>query len=273
MAIRESGTLNTRLYTPYGPEVTSLQAFDESIASLMKTAREQHVTFVRVDPVGAITAADLQARGFKPLTYQQLQPDHTQVIDLRQSKDEIFADMSQNSRNITKNIHKKGVTIRKSTNPADITILTSLLAGVASRNHIRTHDERYFSLQAETLFPLGAATLFIAELEGTPIAAALVYDSDDTRTYAHAAADDAYRKLSAGTALLGAMILDAKECGLTTFDLYGITESDDPKHPWYGFTKFKKSFGGTPLAYVGTWDLPINKPGYWLYQTLARLMR
>ena len=43
------------------------------------------------------------------------------------------------------------------------------------------------------LMPAGAASLYIAKLAGengesTPIAAAFVYDSDDTLTYAHAAA-------------------------------------------------------------------------------------
>lgn len=276
LAIKESGTLNTRLYTPYGPVCADETSFDKALTSLKEIAKKESVTFLRVEPQNGITAEQLKARGFRPVTYQQLQPAHTQIIDLTQDYDAILAAMSQNSRNITRNYHKKGVTIRTSHTPDDITILTSLLARVASRNHITAHSDAYFRAQAESLFPTKAATLYIAEYEGTPIAASLIYDSDDTRTYAHAAADDTYRKLNAGTALVGQMILDAKAKGLSRFDLYGIADSDDPTHPWSGFTKFKKSFGGTPVTYVGAWDLPLNLAMYWLYhayQSLRQMRR
>lgn len=273
LAIKESGTLNTRLYTPYGPTVADEASFDSAIASLKKVARQQGVAFIRVEPQSGVTTDYLESHGFRPVTYQQLQPAHTQIIDLSHTKDEILAAMSQNSRNITRNYHKKGVTIRTSHDPSEITILTSLLARVAHRNHITPHSQAYFHTQALALFPVKAATLYIAELENTPIAAALVYDSADTRTYAHAAADDEYRKLSAGTALVGQMILDAKDAELTYFDLYGVAPSDDPRHPWAGFTRFKKSFGGKEVTYPGAWDLPLRPLQYWIYRTYQSIRK
>lgn len=276
LAVKETGTLNTRLYTPYGPDCLDIDGFDEALASLQRTAKKERATFIRVEPTQGITTDQLRIRGFRPVTYQQLQPSHTQIIDLAQPEETILANMSQNSRNITRNYHKKGVTIRSSHDPKDITILTSLLAKVASRNHITAHSNAYFQTQAETLLPSKAATLYIAEYEGSPIAAALIFDSNTTRIYAHAAADDSHRKLNAGTALVGRMILDAKRAGLTQFDLYGIADSDDPRHPWAGFTKFKKSFGGQSVTYPGAWDLPLRKPAYWLYriyQSIRRTLR
>lgn len=275
-AIVESGTLNTRLYTPYGPACTSEESFNAALASLTSYATAHKLTFVRVEPTTDITPDQLATRGLRPVTYQQLQPAHTQVIDLSPTPDELLAGMSQNSRNITRNYHKKGVTIHTSHDPSDIHILTDLLAPVATRNHIQTHSVEYFRAQAETLFPAQSATLYYASVNTTPIAAALVYDSGTTRYYAHAAANDEYRKFSAGTALVGQMMLDAKEKGLTSFDLYGIAPSDDPTHPWAGFTKFKKSFGGQGVTYVGAWDLPLRPVQYRLYrayQSLRRQMR
>lgn len=267
LAIKEHGAGNTRLYTPYGPSFSSLAAFDAAITSLKTTAKNANATFIRIEPTDTISPDELRRRGFRPVTYQQLQPRDTLCIDLTRSSDELLADMSQNSRNITKNITKKGVTFRRSTDPNDIPILLSLLHAVAQRNHITVHSDEYFRTQAATLFPSGAASLFIAEYESTPIAAALVYDSDTTRTYAHAAADDTYRKLSAGTGLVGHMILDAQANGLSFFDLYGITLSDDPRHPWAGFTKFKRSFGGVAVSYPGAWDLPLKPLPYLVYRT------
>lgn len=272
-AVLETGTLNSRLYTPYGPTFDSPNTFDTALSSLTSTAHAHHATFIRIEPTSGLSEEYLRKRGFHPVTYQQLQPTHTLVIDLSEPTETILGNMSQNSRNITRNYKNKGITVRASYNPADITILTSLLSSVATRNHIKTHGNDYFASQAKALFPDQNAVLYIAEFESQPIAAALVYDSPTTRYYAHAAADDTYRKLSAGTALVGQMILDAKTAGLTSFDLYGIADTDDPHHPWAGFTKFKRSFGGNPVSYLGAWDLPLNKPGYLLYRTYQSLYR
>lgn len=270
-AIVESGTGNIRLYTPYGPTFTSVKAFDEALTSLKEHAKSHDASFIRIEPTDDITKKQLHDRGFKPVDYLQLQPSHTQVIDLSDSKEAILAQMSQNSRNITRNYTKKGLSVHKSYDPSDITILTSLLSGVSARNGIRTQSDTYLTKQAASLLPHKNAILYYVSFEDTPIAAALVYDDGTTRYYAHAAADDAFRKLSAGTALLGQMILDAKEDGLKQFDLYGITTSDAPSHPWYGFTKFKRSFGGTPLAYAGAWDLPLRPVRYALYRAYQTL--
>ncbi|HSN36874.1 MAG TPA: peptidoglycan bridge formation glycyltransferase FemA/FemB family protein, partial [Arthrobacter sp.] len=93
--------------------------------------------------------------------------------------------------------------------------------------------------------------------------------SADTRTYAHAALDDAHRKLSAGIPLLVTLMADARDKGLKHVDLWGVAPADQPDHKWAGFTAFKKSFGGREVAYPGTWDLPVRTVHYNAYQ-LAR---
>lgn len=272
-AYLEKGAGNTRLYAPYGPSIDSPEAFAKALVSLKKLADEHRATFLRIEPTYPLTPDFLRRSGFKPVTYQQLNPAHTLVIDLAESGETILAQMSQNSRNLTRNYTKKGLTIVQSQDPNDITILTSLLQGVASRNSITPHSDDYFKKQAEVLFPIDAARLFYVTYQNQPIAAALIYDSPTTRYYAHAAADDAFRKLSAGTALVGHMILEAKSRGLSQFDLYGIAPPDQPNHPWQGFTKFKKSFGGDIVTYGDTWDLPLKPLAYHAYRSYQHLRR
>jgi lipid II:glycine glycyltransferase (peptidoglycan interpeptide bridge formation enzyme) len=272
-AYLEKGAGNTRLYTPYGPTLENPEALTGALASLKKMAAQHRATFIRIEPTEPHDPSTLKRLGFKSVTYQQLNPAHTQIIDLSVSEDELLAQMSQNSRNLTRNYAKKGLVFGQSQNPSDITILTSLLRGVAKRNNITPHSDDYFKKQAEILFPLGAARLFYMAHDAKPIAAALVYDSSDTRYYAHAAANDTYRKLSAGTALVGQMILDAKTNGLSIFDLYGIAPPNAPSHPWQGFTKFKKSFGGTEQQFGGTWDLPLKPIRYHGYRTYQQLRK
>lgn len=271
-AILEKGRFNTRLYCPYGPQIDTKKALTPALESLKTLGREQHVTFVRIEPLGEVTPKRLLGKNFKKVTYLQLQPQHTQIIDLKPPEEEIIAQMSSSPRNIYRNYAKKGISLHQSDRPEDIAIFTGFMHKVAARNRMTPHSDSYFEQQAKVLLANGAGKIFYATIEdGTPIAAAFVYDDAQTRYYAHSAADDDYRKLRPGTALLAHLILDAKHRGLRYFDLYGIAPTDDPSHPWAGFTSFKKSFGGTPRAYIGAWDFPLRPLQYRLYRLYQKL--
>jgi lipid II:glycine glycyltransferase (peptidoglycan interpeptide bridge formation enzyme) len=276
LAVEETNPAGKLLYAPYGPVAASLEAFDAALAALTELARGCGAVFVRIEPVSAgLGASDagaaLRGRGLQPAPVNQ-QPELSWIVDLDRDFKDVLADMKPVNRNLYRNIHKKGVTFRSSQDPAEVAVLLEFLHMTAARNGFKPQSDEYLGQVARSLMPAGAATLFIAELEGKPIAAALAYDSADTRTYAHAALDDTHRKLSAGIPLLVTLIADAHESGLKHVDLWGVAPEDQPEHKWAGFTAFKKSFGGRGVAYPGTWDLPIKKLRYGAYE-LARKLR
>ena len=276
LAVEEKNPAGKVLYAPYGPVASSADAFDAALAALVELARSCGAVFVRIEPVAAglalPTAADeLRRRGLKPAPSNP-QPELSWIVDLDGDFKDILAAMKPVNRNLYRNIHKKGVTFRTSQNPDDIRILLNFLHMTARRNGFKPQSDDYLTRVAASLMPAGAATLFIAELHGGPIAAALAYDSADTRTYAHAALDDTHRKLSAGIPLLVTLMADAKERGLKHVDLWGVAPADEPDHKWAGFSAFKRSFGGHQVEYPGAWDLPVKKLRYSAYQ-VARTLR
>lgn len=273
LAVEERNPAGKVLYVPYGPLAESLAAFDAALESLTALARRCGAVCVRLEPVSAgFAAADaatvLRSRGLRPAP-ANLQPELSWIVDLDRDFKDVLADMKPVNRNLYRNIHKKGVSFRSSQDPAEISVLLEFLHLTAARNGFKPQSDEYLTQVARSLMPTGAATLLIAELEGRPIAAALAYDSADTRTYAHAALDDTHRKLSAGIPLLVTLMAEAKDKGLAHVDLWGVAPADQPEHKWAGFTAFKKSFGGREIAYPGTWDLPVKKLRYGVYQ-LAR---
>lgn len=268
--------LGNYLYCPYGPLLTGSdpeQSMANALDALHSLAREVNAFFVRIEPLIPFSADQMHHWGF--VKSHDLDPAHTWVLDLTQPTDSLLAGIEKTKVRHHRNHQKKGLVIRTTTDPEQITILASLLQGVGQRDHFTPQDADHLKGQLAA----GFATLYIAEYtpEGStqpiPIAASLVYDYGGTRYYAHAATDDNYRKLMAGTVLLVQMILDAKDTGAHTFDFWGITTSSDPSHPWYGFTQYKKSFGGHQVDYSGTWDLPLRKLRYRLYQLLRKLNR
>jgi len=275
LAVEEKNPAGKVLYAPYGPVAESVDAFDAALAALRGVAKSCGAVFIRIEPAEAgmdpaTAPAALRSRGLQPAPVNQ-QPELSWIVDLDRDFKDVLADMKPVNRNLYRNIHKKGVTFRSSQDPEDIRVLLNFLHMTARRNGFKPQSDEYLSQVAAALMPAGAATLFIAELHGGPIAAALAYDSADTRTYAHAAMDDAHRKLSAGIPLLVTLMADARDKGLKHVDLWGVAPADQPDHKWAGFTAFKKSFGGREIAYPGTWDLPVNKPRYAAYQVARKL--
>lgn len=280
LAVLETGRGNTRLYCPYGPVCQGVEALEEAFASLLDLGEELGATFLRLEPTGDVHADALKKLGCKEVSYNQLQPAQTQVINLAgKTEEEILAGMHSNNRNLCRTYAKKGLAMVESTDSGDVGIFLSFIHKVAERTGLRPHSDEYFKKQASALFRGGHARLFYATYEGKPVAASIVYDDETTRYYAHAAADDDYRKLSAGTALLGYMIIDAHEKGKQEFDLFGIAPKnpeEEPGHRWAGFTKFKLRFGGERREYVGTWDYPLKPVQYYAYrafQTLNHIRR
>ncbi len=281
LAIVQETPLGKYLFCPYGPAITGaekketgeaerereLRALDFALDSLRAAARERGAFFVRIEPTVAFSEAELKERGL--VKSHDIEPAHTWVIDLTQAEEEILDGIEKTKVRHWRNHGKKGITIRTSTDPEEITILASLLQKVGERDNFTPQDAKHLKGQMEA----GFATLYIAEYEGKAIAASLVYDYDGVRYYAHAGADDEYKKLTAGTILLVEMIMDARRMGAKRFDFWGITTSEDPKHPWYGFTQYKKSFGGYEVDYAGTWDLPMSKMKYRIYQMIRKVNR
>lgn len=269
MAILEHGKINSRLYAPYGPVVDSPEHLAPALASLRQKAKELGAVFIRVEPTGAVDSSDLPGHSLRH-TYR-VQPELTSVVDLSPDEADIVARMSPSTRNLHRTYQAKGLSFHRSTNPENIEALLVLLHGVAKHTGMHAHSDDYLRTQARIFLESGHGALYSMQLDGTPIATALVYDWDGTRYYAHAAADYEHRKLAAGTSLVSQLIIDAKQRGLHAVDLYGIWPDSTTNSSHRGITKFKRSFGGSDVAYAGTWEAPVRPLLYALYRLLFTL--
>ncbi|CAN5365705.1 hypothetical protein BH11ACT4_BH11ACT4_04330 [soil metagenome] len=269
-AFLESGKFTTRLYAPYGPVVDGVESLKSALAALSADARRLGATFVRVEPIQRIEPEQLRALGLRPV--HRVQPELTWRVDLTEGSAAVLAGMTKTSRNLYNTYAKKGLSIRRSQDPADIEALIRLLPQVASRTKMRPHSAEYLRGQARTLLPTGDAALYIVESGGTAVATSLVYDDAGRRYYGHAASDYEFRNVHPGNALVVKMLLDAVEQGQAEFDFCGIAPENEPNHPWAGFSRFKKSFGGYEFPYSGTWELPVDRARYLAYSLLRRVM-
>lgn len=262
MAILKPTSLGNYLFLPYGPTLKDKKSLKSAISAIKKLAKEKNCIFARIEPTIPFSAAEMKKIGAKKSHH--IDPEHTWVLDLPKTDEEIYQIIGKNKARAHRNHEIKEISLRTSKNPADMKIFFKFYESVAEKDNFQTNERKYLENQLKFDF----ATLYIAEFQGKPIGATIMYTGKDACYYAYAGADYEFRKKEAGAILLTQMLMDARAAGKKIFDFWGITTSENPKDPWYGFTKFKKSFGGRQVDYAGTYDIPIYRKKYAIYSLL-----
>jgi len=257
------------LYAPYGPHAENKQALIEAVEDLKKVASKIGAYMVCIEPTPPFKK-DEMAKLFKNRGYHR-QAHRTIIIDLSTTEDEIVAQMHKTRRKQHRNYPSKGITIEKSNTPETLEIFYDLLKKSSGEKSFYIREKDFFSQILSHLVPMGGANFFIAKLDGKIEVAALVYDDEDTRYYAHVGRDLTDNSLQASAPLISYMILDAKRSGKKYFDLYGISESDDVTDEKSGFTVFKKTFGGEIKNYAGAWEIPVKPLVYFAKSQIKKL--
>jgi len=279
----------TYLYVPKGPVVAGagyrFEPFKACAVAIVNAAQRLNSTFARIEPPALLDEQldekDLVDMGFGYVG--QVQPQHTTIVDLTKSEEDLLAAMKQKTRYNIKVARKHGVTVREAdwsnahALSADFERFWALMKETTERDKFHAHDKKYYSKMLEVLSPkkardLGVRLMF-AEYEGEPIAAALIAHFGDTATYLHGASTAKHKKVMAPHLLHWTAIQQAKEAGIKKYDFHGIAPEDAPAdHPWRGITRFKTGFGGDRVTYVGAWEMPISRFWYLMYM-LARKFR
>src|SRR5438105_2266780 len=227
-AALRSGRFPRYLYVPYGP--TAPSAAEAALRDIATTARALGLDFARVEPSAGALAA-LHSAGARAAP--AIQPRWTWVLDIGADIDILRSGLEKGHRSRINAAQRRGIRVWQTANPADVGIFLALQGrATRSRTSFKGQPASYHRTVAETLMPLGGATLYVAAVDDRPLAASICFDFGRTRYYAHAASDpDAGRRLGAGPPLLWQMILDAKARGAACFDFWGGIPDHKPSHP------------------------------------------
>lgn len=291
LTIKMTTPVGNYLYLPYGPVVDTDKGARAALKALKALAFKEKAFFIRIEPQNPafIKALPSSARKVKDIS-----PADTWVLDLTPDQATLVSHFSQGTRTRYNTYAKKGLAVEQTKDVAALEYLVALQGELFEKKHLTAYKKEYLAAELSQPF----ATLYLVRYcqskdaskdatvtttslnqspqdhpaDGQVLAASLFFDYSGTRYYMQSAADTHYRRLPATVALLTNSIMDAKEQGITQFDFWGIAPDRTSKdHPWYGFTEFKKSFGGEPRHYAGTYDLPVQSARYRLYRLLRRL--
>lgn len=261
------------VYCPRGPivdqnlsDTEKEEVWGSLFYEIKNWAKKIDAMFLRVEPTFRI---DLEK--FRLSLTKSIQPKDTLFVDLNKAPDILLSEMKQKTRYNIRLAEKKGVKIEEDCQVQAIDDFCRLLQKTKDRNNFRPHPSVYYQTMMESLNGCGAVKLFVARHQGKVIAANLTSWFGDTVTYMHGASDYEQRNLMAPYLLQWRVIKWAQKAGYHYYDFWGIADSEDPKHPWAGVTRFKTGFGGFAEHYLGTWEYTVSPLWHTIYNVIRRI--
>jgi len=230
---------------------------------ITEIAKDEKCVFARVRPQLVKNTKNMQIftdLGLK-IAPMHLAAEHTVVIDLKKSEDELLADMRRQTRYEVRRADKQGIQVEKSRSEMIFREFHKIQAKTAERQGFVPPNLK--TLLAEREGFGNNIDMYVSKTaDGAPIAYGMIIRAGKEGDYYEAASTELNRKLPGAYALLWRVMRDLKSEGYERFNLWGIAPPGQPNHRYAGVTTFKTGFGGEVVEYVPAHDMIINKLGY-----------
>ncbi|MBR3236175.1 peptidoglycan bridge formation glycyltransferase FemA/FemB family protein [Candidatus Saccharibacteria bacterium] len=234
-----------------------------ALERIAAVARQEKCVFVRIRPQLLATPENLtmlEGLGLKK-SPMHLAAEHTVIINLDKTEDELLANMRRQTRYEVRQAIKQGIKVTSSNDEAIFKEFREVQAETARRQNFVPPNLK--TLLAEREVFKDNAKIYVAETAtDEKIAYGLIIKSGKEGDYYEAASTDLNRKLPGAYALLWQVMKDLKNEGYERFNLWGIAPPGQPNHRYAGVTTFKTGFGGEVVEFVPAHDLVISKMGY-----------
>ncbi len=269
-------------YIPKGPVGMSWQQLWPEIDQV---ARRLNCIFLKIEPdlwmvdedryrimEGQLPPASVQSR-------HSIQPLRTLVVDIRGEEQQILDQMKQKTRYNINLAIKRNVVV---TSHTSLLAFYPLMEITGQRDQFGIHSLAYYQRAFDLFSAQGRCQLLVAEYDGTPLGALIVFRSGKRAWYFYGASSNAHRDRMPNHLLQWEAIRWAKSQGCSEYDLWGVPDEDlatleanftNREAGLWGVYRFKRGFGGALKRSVGPWDRVYNPTLYKLYSFWLRYRR
>ena len=235
------------------------------LSDLKKIGHENNLIFIKLEPNclkndklvklmesgGAIQGRRL----FTPTTFW---------IDLTPSEENLMKSFSSKTRYNIRLAERKGVTVKEDNSDKAFNKYLDLTRETIRRQGFYAHSEKYHRLMWSILKKAGIGHLLTATYQGEIITTWIIFVWKKFLYYPYGASTEKHKEVMANNLMMWEAIRFGKKLGLTTFDLWGREEGK-------GFTKFKEGYNPKVIEFLGSWDLVINRPAYFIYRLAEKI--
>jgi lipid II:glycine glycyltransferase (peptidoglycan interpeptide bridge formation enzyme) len=242
---------------------------------LDSVAKHYHAIFLKIEPDAWNEHPLFMEGGKVRVSTHNIQPPRTIIIDIKNSEDEILARMKQKTRYNIRLAEKKGVTVRVWNN---IESFHKMMLVTGDRDRFGIHSLEYYRRAYELFHPTAMCELLVAEYEGKPLAALMVFAWGRRAWYFYGASTDEERNRMPTYLLQWEAIKWAKARGCEEYDLWGVPDEDEKaleanfetRHDGlWGVYRFKRGFGGELKRAAQAIDRVYSPSLYWAYVRLV----
>jgi lipid II:glycine glycyltransferase (peptidoglycan interpeptide bridge formation enzyme) len=234
---------------------------DSFWAEIDSVCKKKHAVFLKIEPDAwddSASPALHPQRGASVsilhsafrVSPHNIQPPRTIIVSLEGTEDEILARMKQKCRYNVRLAEKKGVTVRTWD---DLDGFHRMMTVTGGRDGFGVHSLEYYKKAYDLFHPTGMADILMAEYEGRPLAALMVFALGSRAYYLYGASTDEERNRMPTYLLQWRAMQWARERGCTEYDLWGVPDTDEEtlesqfesrSDGLWGVYRFKRGFGG-----------------------------
>ena len=236
------------------------------LARLKDLARQQGCACVRIQPYFEDNPDNRQLMRQLKLrpSPASLNAEHTLKVDLSQPTEQILASRTyKNTRSLINRARRRGLAAVEDNSDQSLADFLELLKLTQQNQGFVANSRDFIEAQFAAYAAAGKAHLHRVSEGGELLAAAIVFDQGSEAAYFYAASSERGRQLAAAYLLQWQAIVEAKERGLKTYNLWGVSPpGSDSRHRFGGLTRFKRNFGGNHCAYLPSHDAVVNWQRY-----------
>ncbi len=244
---------------------------------IRKKAKENCCVFIRLRPqlLENPKNLDLLKKIGAKKSPMHLAAEHTVILDLRKSEDELLSSMRRQTRYEVRRSMKLNIKVESGNSEELFREFHKVQLATAERQHFVPPDQKTLLAEREAFGK--NAKIYVARTdEGKAIAYGLILVDGDEADYYEAASTDLNRKIPGAYALQWQVIRDLKKQNVVRYNLWGIAPPNQPHHRYAGVTTFKTGFGGEIVTFVPAHDIVLNKLKYapdFLIETIRKKRR
>ncbi|GAB3242314.1 lipid II:glycine glycyltransferase FemX [Kineosporia babensis] len=192
-------------------------------------------------------------------------------LDLRErTPEQLLKGMNQQWRRNVKRSIAAGVSVRPGVK-GDLAVFHRLYVETGERDGFTPRPLSYFEQMWDALGPV--LRLWVGEVEGQALAAALTVDTDRTCWYTYGGSTSQRREVQASTAVQWAAVQAALARGNWMYDLRGIADTLDENEKLSGLLRFKLGLGGTVQETTGEWEYTLSPLWHRAFQLHQRIQK
>jgi peptidoglycan pentaglycine glycine transferase (the first glycine) len=269
----------TLAYLPKPAFSDRRSAFNEKFwAELDATCHKHRAIFLKIELdawENETDSPDMSHSALRTSTHN-IQPSRTIIVDLAGTEDDILARMKQKTRYNIRLAQKKGVTVRPWDN---LPAFHQMMLITGGRDGFGVHSLEYYQRAYELFHPTGMVELLVAEYEGRPLAALMVFARGRRAWYVYGASNDQERNRMPTYLLQWEAMRWARSKGAKEYDLWGVPDEDEEtleahfterSDGLWGVYRFKRGFGGEVKRAAQAMDRVYNPLLYVLYRTVRK---